>query len=64
MQEHDEAIERWLKAEVARTYDSVADGRTKTHPIRYAMDEIQAHHAKVTARRTETNRRYLPRTDR
>ena len=46
LQERDEAVERWLREEVAQTYDAVAEGRTKTRPLGEALDQIRAHHAK------------------
>jgi antitoxin ParD1/3/4 len=45
LQERDEAIERWLREEVASTYDEVKSGQSKTHPASNVFKEIRARHA-------------------
>ena len=45
LQERDEAIERWLREEVASTYDAVKSGQSKTHPASNVFKEIRARHA-------------------
>ncbi len=45
LQERDEAVERWLKEEVASTYDAVKEGRSKTFPVGDVFDEIRSRHA-------------------
>lgn len=44
LQERDEAVEQWLKDEVAPTYDAVKEGRTKTFPVGDVFDDIRARH--------------------
>jgi antitoxin ParD1/3/4 len=45
LQERDEAIERWLREEVASAYDAVKSGKSKTHPASAVFDDIRARHA-------------------
>ena len=44
LQERDEAVERWLRDEVAPTYDAVRQKRSKTFPVGDVFDEIRARH--------------------
>ncbi|MGJ8530184.1 type II toxin-antitoxin system ParD family antitoxin [Maritalea sp.] len=44
LQERDEAVERWLKQEVAPTYDAVKQGKSKTFPVGDVFDEIRSRH--------------------
>lgn len=44
LQERDEAVERWLRDEVASAYDAVKSGQSKTHPASAVFDEIRARH--------------------
>ena len=44
LQERDEAVEQWLRDEVASTYDSVKSGKSKTMPVGDVFDELRAHH--------------------
>jgi antitoxin ParD1/3/4 len=48
LQERDEAVERWLRQEVAPTYDGVIDGTTKTHPVGDVFDAVRARHLAET----------------
>ena len=48
LQERDDAVERWLKNEVAATYDAAKEGRGKTMSVGDAFDQIRAKHARVT----------------
>ena len=45
LQERDEAVEKWLREEVAATYDAVKKGKSKTRPAGEVFDELRAHHA-------------------
>jgi antitoxin ParD1/3/4 len=45
LQERDEAVERWLRDEVASAYDAVKAGHSKTHPASAVFDEIRSRHA-------------------
>ncbi len=45
LQERDEAVERWLKEEVAPTYDAMVDGEEQTLPVGDVFDEIRARHS-------------------
>ena len=45
LQERDDAVERWLREEVATTYDAVKAGRGKTMSVGDAFDQIRARHA-------------------
>lgn len=45
LQERDDAVERWLREEVASAYDAVKSGQSKTHPAGAVFDEIRARHA-------------------
>jgi antitoxin ParD1/3/4 len=47
LQERDTAVERWLREEVAATYDAVTDGRTRTLPVGDVFGEIRARHAEA-----------------
>lgn len=40
LQERDEAIERWLREEVAPTFDAVKNGGMATHPLDAVIGEI------------------------
>ena len=42
LQERDEAVERWLREEVAPTYDAVKEGRSQTIAVGDAFDEIRS----------------------
>lgn len=44
LQERDEAVECWLRDEVAPTYDAVKDGSVKTQPVGDAFDALRARH--------------------
>ena len=44
LQERDEAVEQWLRDEVAPTYDAVKSGQSKTMPVGDVFDELRAHH--------------------
>jgi antitoxin ParD1/3/4 len=44
LQERDEAIERWLREEVASAYDAVRSGKSQTHPASTVFDEIRIRH--------------------
>ena len=44
LQERDEAVERWLRDEVAPAYDAVKDGKSKTFHVGDVFDEIRARH--------------------
>lgn len=48
LQERDDAVERWLKNEVAATYDAVKEGRGATMSVGDAFDQIRAKHAAAT----------------
>lgn len=41
LQERDEAIERWLREEVAPTFDAVKNGEVATHPADAVIGEIR-----------------------
>ena len=47
LQERDEAIERWLREEVAPTYDAVKRGEMATHPLDAVIGEIRTRPAKA-----------------
>ncbi len=42
LQERDEAVERWLREEVAPTYDAVKEGRSRTIAVGDAFDELRS----------------------
>ncbi len=46
LQEQDEAIERWLREEVAPTYDAVVSGQSRTTPAETAFDGAAARYAR------------------
>jgi antitoxin ParD1/3/4 len=46
LQERDEAVERWLKEEVAPVYDRMKADPKSGVPVREAFARIRAHHAK------------------
>ncbi len=48
LQERDDAVERWLKNEVAATYDAAKEGRGATMSVGDAFDQIRAKHAAAT----------------
>lgn len=45
LQERDEAVERWLREEVAATYDAMKADPGRAIPIERAFDEIRKLHA-------------------
>lgn len=45
LQERDEAVERWLREDVAATYDAIKADPGLRRPAKAAMEEIRAHHA-------------------
>jgi antitoxin ParD1/3/4 len=45
LQERDDAVEHWLRDEVASAYDAVKSGKSKTHPASAVFDEIRARQA-------------------
>lgn len=47
LQERDEAIEKWLREEVAEAYDAVKKGKSKTSLAGEVFDELRAHHARA-----------------
>ena len=47
LQERDEAVECWLRGEVAPAYDAVKSGQSKTFPAGDVFDELRAHHGIV-----------------
>lgn len=46
LQERDAAVERWLREEVAPTYDAMKADPSRGIPIDEAFAELQAHHVK------------------
>ncbi len=44
LQERDDAIERWLREQVASAYDAFKSGKSRTHPASAIFDEIRARH--------------------
>lgn len=44
LQKHDEAIERWLRTEVAETYERVKAGKERMIPIEEVFAELKARH--------------------
>lgn len=50
LQEHDAAIERWLREEVATTYDAVKSGKSKRHSVADVFGEIRSRHAAATGK--------------
>lgn len=44
LQQHDRAIEHWLRAEVAETYDRVKAGKERMIPIEEVFAELRARH--------------------
>ncbi|MGE3831521.1 MAG: type II toxin-antitoxin system ParD family antitoxin [Parvibaculaceae bacterium] len=46
LQERDEAVERWLKEEVAPVYDRMKADPKAGVPLKEAFARIRAHHAK------------------
>lgn len=45
LQERDAAVERWLREEVAATYDSIQAGRSRLIPAREVFAAVRARHA-------------------
>lgn len=45
LQERDEAVESWLRNEVAPTYDALQAGELATHKVGDVFDDIRARHA-------------------
>ena len=45
LQERDEAVERWLREDVARVYDEVKGGKAATHGIDDVFEALRARHA-------------------
>ncbi|MGO4124237.1 type II toxin-antitoxin system ParD family antitoxin [Inquilinus sp. YAF38] len=45
LQERDAAVERWLREEVAPTYDAWKEDPSRVIPIDNVFDSIRAHHA-------------------
>ena len=50
LQERDAAVERWLREDVARTYDGVKSGRIGTHDAGEVFDALRARQAEKTGR--------------
>jgi antitoxin ParD1/3/4 len=50
LQERDAAVERWLREEVAPSYDRLKAGRAKTYSADQVMEEIRAQHLARTKR--------------
>lgn len=48
LQERDDAVENWLRNEVAEIHDGVKEGRISTHKVGDVFDDIRAHHAAMT----------------
>lgn len=48
LQERDDAVERWLRNEVAATYDAAKEGRGKMMSVGDVFDQIRARHAATT----------------
>ena len=48
LQERDDAVERWLREEVAATYDAATAGRGATMSVGDAFDQIRARHGNAT----------------
>jgi antitoxin ParD1/3/4 len=46
LQERDAAVERWLREEVAPTYDAMAADPSRAIPAAHAFRTLRAHHAK------------------
>jgi antitoxin ParD1/3/4 len=44
LQQHDRAIEHWLRTEVAETYDRVRAGTERMIPVEEVFAEIRARH--------------------
>ena len=51
LQERDEAVERWLRDEVAATYDAVTKGKSKTTAVSDAFARVRSRHAAAKKRR-------------
>jgi len=45
LKERDDAVERWLREDVAEAYDAWKADPSNTIPIQQAFDSIRAHHA-------------------
>jgi antitoxin ParD1/3/4 len=52
LQERDAAVERWLREDVAPTYDAMKARPARAIPAAKAFAEVRAHHAKRTKTRT------------
>ena len=49
LQERDDAVEQWLRDEVASTYDAVKAGHSKTVPVGDVFDELRARYVSSKA---------------
>lgn len=45
LQERDQAVERWLREEVAPSYDAMKADPARGFPAQIVFDDIRAHHA-------------------
>lgn len=45
LQERDAAVERWLREEVAATYDSIRAGKSRLIPAKEVFAAVRARHA-------------------
>jgi antitoxin ParD1/3/4 len=45
LKDRDAAVEKWLRMEVAETFDRMRDDPDRAIPARQAFDELRAHHA-------------------
>ena len=45
LQDHDAAIENWLRTEVAQTYDAMEANPERGIPAKQVFDELRARHA-------------------
>lgn len=47
LQERDAAVERWLQAQVAPTYDAMRADPSRAIPAETVLNKLRAHHAKL-----------------